>query len=305
MLNHLINVLIIVGGLFNNNVLIDIGIPLFSGLIILFVLIMECRAHSHNYFQIYRIFDKEFWREIKRECNIKVTPILVFSLFLSLLIGMMIQLAAYKSLLDTENKLPQVTFSSNFTKIEHHKNNIQLLINDLESYKSEIIVTSTHKLPFDTLLRYNREKHIQTFFTEGSIIKKMYHANMDSIFQAKDLISQINHIDALLPELHSRIIDLHHFTATYNNTDSLLKIITKTCLLKDENYKIYSQFLRSDIKNKRGHIAVFSWKPWINKDDVEQAYLFPKLLVIHAFIALLIAFIVNMIVSGKTVTEGL
>jgi hypothetical protein len=38
---------------------------------------------------------------------------------------------------------------------------------------------------------------------------------------------------------------------------------------------------------------------------IGDAYLFPRALVFHSFIVLLLSFIVQIIISGKTVTEGL
>ena len=287
--------------LLGKNSLVIWGIPAVSGLMILFVLLVECRAHSPYYPKNpFNLFCCSFWKE----CNWKIIPILSFSLFLSLLMGMFIQLATFKPLLAAGNTLTQVTFSSNFNKIEHHKNNVQLLIDDLESYKSEIIVAKTHNVSNENLLYLQREKHIKTFFND-SIIKDLYCVRMDSIFRIKALTIRMDSIDILLSDLHTRMINLHHFTAIYCNTDSLLRIIsTESYYFKntDSDSLFCECFLKND-SAKKDISCVPMPLSWI--DDGEQLYLFPKLLVFHAFIALLIAFIVQMIVSGKTVTEGL
>jgi len=66
------------------------------------------------------------------------------------------------------------------------------------------------------------------------------------------------------------------------------------------NDSIYAQFFKLDMKikekNKKNISCVQIYKSF---------YLFPRELVFHSFIVLLLAFVVQIIVSGKTVTEGL
>jgi len=283
---------------YRNEIMHDFVLIVISGLIILFILYMECSTFS-PYVSIRRIIKKEFWRV--RECNWKIIPIFSYSLFLSLFLGIGIQLITFKPLLITRNTLTQVIYSSDFSKIEHHKNDVKLLIDDLESYKKEIIYTQTHNSISDSLIHNNHKKCI-LYLVDS--ISKYYNCEKLSLiindnFLKEKLSVQIDYIDSSLLLLHSRISNLRVFTDNYYNSDSLFSIVTNSISFKGDNAKICSDFLVSTNYNNNDIVCVKL------SNNEEHQYLFPRLLILHAFIALLIAFIMQMIISGKTVTEGL
>jgi hypothetical protein len=186
-------------------------------------------------------FSPYYSRRSLTACNWKILPIFSFSLFASLLIGVIIQLVTFKNLIESSNVLPAVTFSKYFLQLEKEKENKQLLL-------------------FIDTVNTDRKKELQEQFKA-----------------------------------------LNDFTSKYNNTDSLLKLICKGEMLAFtcNEYRIYKQYFNDwEDKNCNEKIASI-------KIAGEDSYLFPRTLVFHSFIVLLISFIVQIIISGKTVTEGL
>jgi len=177
-------------------------------LIVFLVLIKECREHSPYYPH----------KSFLKECNIKVFPILSFSVFLSLFIGIIFQLAIFQPLIKTNNVLPSVEFKANFAEIEFHKTQTQLLINSLSTYKSDIFNEQKEK----ELELYKR--HSKTLIT----LVNSFHKPLS--FKQKYLLAcitdtafsqRIDHIDSLSFQLQNNIIILNEFTLKYCNTDSL------------------------------------------------------------------------------------
>jgi hypothetical protein len=260
--------------------------------IVVLVLLKESKEHS-PYYLIFSF----------KECNFKILPILSFSLFMSIFIGIIVQLATFQSLIRTNNVLPSVEFSANFAAMEHHKTHTQLLINNLEAYKSE--------------LQHNRIRNEESDVRRCASLDSLgFLISKDSVFfRHKQLLVNItNHatiakhriksIDSLSFHIHNNIVSLNHFSVTYCNTDSLLKIVCQTDSFKFQGNDnlIYEQFFKRDMKeNKKDIVCVQIELPC----DKKPYYLFPRTLIFHSFIVLLIAFVVQIIVSGKTVTEGL
>ena len=241
-------------------------------------------------------------RYFEKTCNFKIIPILSFSIFLSLVIGIIIQLTTYQSLLKTGNTLHTVTFSSEFKKIEHHITVTQLLIDNLEAYKRELITLPTQALDSMNICE-NREVQINT-------IKQQFnkcHKNriiadlLTSVTKYRPKTEQrlINSIDSLLLLLHSHVYQHQNFVDKYSDTDSLLN------LCYDKKYRdncksdipIYNQFLKEKVSQDN----VIS----IPIPCLDSNHLFPKLLVFHAFLAVLIAFVIQIVFTGKSITEPL
>jgi len=278
--------------------------------IVILVLLKESKEHSPYYI----IFNF-------REYNWKVLPILFFSLFISIFIGIAVQLATVQPLIKANNVLPSVEFSADFAAIEHHKTHTQLLINNLRSYKSEVNgQRKTYKHRCESLESLTEILCNDSFFQYKQSLEKINNQldtikKIDSLLNANDTIHLtltlkdkqkadsvlIDRIDSLLPLLHKNISHLNKFSSTYCNTDSLLKMACEKdsfkyqCQCNDSVIfsDIYFHFLKSNID--KIYCVPF----------VGEHYLFPRMLLFHSFIVLLIAFVVQIIVSGKTVTEGL
>ena len=267
--------------------------------IILVVLFAVSRAQSQYYYPNSHPFSCKYWRLSEKECNWKVLPVFSFSLFLSLLMGVFLQLVTFKPLLTSGNTLIQNTFSSNFSQIENKKSSMRILISELETYKSEIIVTTVLNKPLNKAFHKHHQTQMQT---KDSVEKSVFCNELkyvtDTTFLNKNPKDQIDSIAKSLNLFYSQITHLYHFTAICQNIDTLLNILTDSTFLRGSDSLIYSKFFTKNINN--GDIVSFpnsyNKKPW---------YLFPKLLIFHSLLALLIAFIVHIIVSGKTVTEGL
>jgi hypothetical protein len=289
-------------------------------IIVVIILFLECREYSPYYLGLRTILKRSFWKNIKRECNIKIMPILSFSIFLSLFIGIIVQFATFESLIKTNNVLPAVHFSTEFANMEKCKSNTQLLINNLEEYRNEIFILGLHQpeanklLSKDSLLlKHIHNKRIEAIkiVAMDTLISWIDKTGLDSLkainnWENMAIVNNIKHIDSLLPELNKAIISLNEFNVKYHNTDSLLKVICDSLYsssLNGTDSLIYGQFLqpklnllkKMEISNACIKLSFFD----------KQFYLFPRTLVFHAFIVLLIAFIVQILVSGKSVTEGL
>jgi hypothetical protein len=263
--------------------------------IVVAILFLECREHSPYYFR----------RSTFKECNIKIIPIFSFAIFLSLFIGIIVQFATFQSLIQTNNVLPAVKFSSNFTAIENCKSNTQLLINNMEAYKNEVLIlehsSKKKSQNTDSLLLNNRMKTVKEM-NSSKLLLSAHDSLLIAQLSNNSITKNVYVIDSLLPELNAHINALYDFQIKYCNTDSLLKVICTNdslSLLRNKDkmlYEnlIYNKFFPTDAKNE---VCV--------KISNTEYYLFPRMLVFHACIVLLIAFIVQILVSGKTVTEGL
>ena len=264
--------------------------------LIVLVLLKESKEHSPYYV----IKSYNF-----KECNLKVLPVLSFSLFLSMFIGIAVQFATVQPLIRTNNVLPSVEFSANLAAIEHHKTHTQLLINNLRSYKGELNgQKKMYKHRCESLESLTEILCNDSIFFQHKQLLTYIKNQLDSIEKPDSVV--IDSINSLLPHLHTNIIHLNKFLSTYCNTNSLLKITCEKdsfkfqCQCNDSLIfsNIYSQFLKSDIEKKIDCVS-------INIPIVGEHYLFPRMLLFHSFIVLLIAFVVQIIFTGKTVTEGL
>jgi len=240
-------------------------------------------------------------RYFEKTYNFKIIPIFSFSIFLSLFIGIIIQSVVFQPLLKTGNTLHTVTFSSEFKKIEHHITNTQLLIDNLEAYKRELVTLPPHTLDSMSICK-NRAIQINT-------IKQQFNKHHNNSIMACLLTSVtkyrtktehlllINSINSLLPLLHSHLYHHQNFVAKYSDADSLLDLCYDKKYRKNHksDISIYNNFLME--KAAEGNIISI---PYLDK-----THLFPKLLIFHAFLAVLIAFVIQIIFTGKSITEPL
>jgi hypothetical protein len=99
-------------------------------------------------------------------------------------------------------------------------------------------------------------------------------------------------------EIQHKIVVLNNFRTKYSNTHFLLKVVctNSSISLCCEDKRIYDKFFPQESLPAKVCMRI---------THIPGSYLFPRTLVFHSFIVLLISFIVQMIISGKTVTEGL
>ncbi|MCD7908378.1 MAG: hypothetical protein LUH04_11990 [Clostridium sp.] len=188
-----------------------------------------------------------------KECNTKLLPILSFSFFFSILIGIGIQFITFPGLIKSSNILPTVTFNKELSEIEYLKYRTQYLIDNVEFLKSEINTfkilkevnetrahsyemknekNTTKNTPIDTdfSLVKNRLDNIRHLSENTSLLtdsEKMFQHLISSLrnLNPKHIYNNYNPgiLDTLLLSLHHDIKEINTFSTLYFNTDSLKK----------------------------------------------------------------------------------
>ena len=306
----------------------------------------------------------------------KLAPILIHSYFWALTLGVVMQLAVYKDLIEHSKVLPEVVFRPTFEKADSYMMYLNNLRDVLVSYKdnwialcsssSQSIGTSKgndkllfvkiypnpdfpmyaeyfqHKADdiikkYDAVRRYRRDTWdscekaknkrggtiknndfvdleygsamayplCSLYFQLMKPIQKLKNEKLIATEKFKVIAEQLLYLDEVIFQTEEEIRKNKLFVSNNENWDSLIFWSEYEHVnWKAEPKNLQDCFKLSAICEKNLCRNVNDlW--WVNKKEGERLYIFPRMLIFHTLIVLIIAFVGNLIISDKSITEPL
>lgn len=318
------------------------------------------------------------FKRAKQPSSWKLTPILIHSYFWALTLGVVMQLAMYKDLLEHSKVLPEVVFEQTFEKADNYVMYLNNLRDVLVSYeddwkalcsgssettgtskdinnlafikmypnpdfnkyekrfisKKESVVEKYERVEsirdkisnnwievcqkrdstcvfqnIDSLLGKDRIKDSLTYYISEMMLKQ----GSSSEEKFKTIVKQLLFLDNTITNVENEIRNILIFKSNYKNWDSLIDWSDyNNSSWKKSSNNIKDCLMQSAICEKNLCRRVKMW--WIRDEEKDgkgrvlickEVILFPRMLIFHSLIVLIIAFVGNLIISDKSVTEPL
>lgn len=299
----------------------------------------------------------------------KLFPILNYTIFITLFLGLLMQKLFYADLLKSSNALFEITFAEYFHDVEKYRQRLELLEKSLMDYRDyqisqafsqtvakgdnignvrlwpvgdssckiqyrgyisqKVMLSSTHEgndvdiignklresicdriVRLDSLMNRDNSMDDALWSCMDQVLDSLRQMRvldsvkqkevLDSVKKKKMVSDSVNQkIDVLLSLLSEENQRIKDFVLTYNDHDTLLKWATFDTANSDSLVLTESAYLSKLTEETKKESKL------CREATVLKTMVFPSLLIIHSLIVLVLAFVAQLLLSEKTVTEPL